>query len=205
MLIKILKVWLKKCQKINALVSGPREIILDIACIVWRKPMSKLAGWAWAHNSGSSLPAGSPPSLLRRRSLPIAAHATSPMAADWSGARRAWEKWTGKHVGSSGTASPPLPSCFATPGLSCELIPILSQGCRSRRRCCSTTTPPGHLASSPSCKSHPRLREHGRLNGHLRGEILQCHGSCSVILSECRISSVTVWLSTATPVWCFNS
>uniref|UniRef100_A0A8R7NYE3 Uncharacterized protein n=1 Tax=Triticum urartu TaxID=4572 RepID=A0A8R7NYE3_TRIUA len=24
------------------------------------------------------------------------------MAADWTSARRAWEKWTGKHVGSSG-------------------------------------------------------------------------------------------------------
>ncbi|CAM0957291.1 unnamed protein product [Alopecurus aequalis] len=24
------------------------------------------------------------------------------MATDWSGARRAWEKWTGKHVGSAG-------------------------------------------------------------------------------------------------------
>ncbi|XP_047045985.1 uncharacterized protein LOC124650519 isoform X1 [Lolium rigidum] len=35
------------------------------------------------------------------------------MAADWSWARRAWEKWTQKHVGSSGTVFPP--SHFATP------------------------------------------------------------------------------------------
>jgi hypothetical protein len=38
--------------------------------------------------------------------LPSAAgRVTSPMAADWSSARRAWEKWTGKHVGSSGLPS----------------------------------------------------------------------------------------------------
>uniref|UniRef100_A0A452YDE3 Profilin n=3 Tax=Triticinae TaxID=1648030 RepID=A0A452YDE3_AEGTS len=42
------------------------------------------------------------PAAFAKRSLHAAVDATSLMAADWTSARRAWEKWTGKHVGSSG-------------------------------------------------------------------------------------------------------
>lgn len=113
------------------------------------------------------LPAGSPAvvssasATFAKRSPHVAADATSPMDADWTWACRAWEKWTAKHVGSSGLPSPSFPSRFAPlSAIPCGLIPIVLQlqGCRSRRRCCSTTTRPDHLASSPSCKHRPQPR-----------------------------------------------
>jgi hypothetical protein len=177
-----------------------------------KKAQDKLGGRALAtaqqkYTLGLHFRQAVPPSLLRLRRLCQSAAFPSrrtPLPL-WrrTGRGRAGRGRSGPESTSALPVRSPLtflPASLLLLVSRVNLIPILLQGCRSRRRCCSITTPPGHLAYSPSCKSHPRLREHGRLNGHLRCEILQCHGSCSVVLSECRISSVTVWLSTATPV-----
>jgi hypothetical protein len=91
----------------------------------------------------------------------------------------------------------PFPdSLFAPPsGLSWELIPILLQGCQLRRRCFSTTTQPGHLASSPSCKSHPDSESTDNLTGISAVAGLGGFGVTNLPMRSCNFQmEASIWL-----------